>query len=81
MSWAETVREKVEPHSGVAALFNGDLHLGLPDYAPRDNWQVLSADVIVLQVPATPKQTQTLEGDTSKATSEALHPGSTASHD
>jgi hypothetical protein len=31
-----------EPYTGVAALFNGDLHAGSPDWAPRDHWKVMS---------------------------------------
>lgn len=32
-----------EPYNGVQALFNGDLHLRAPNYAPRNHWEVVSA--------------------------------------
>jgi hypothetical protein len=35
-----------EPYQGVAALFNGDLHMVEPDWAPRNHWHVLSPYVI-----------------------------------
>ncbi len=35
-----------ESYSGVAALFNGDLHRVSPGWAPRDHWEVFSAQEI-----------------------------------
>lgn len=32
-----------EPYSGVTALFNADLHRGCPEYAPREDWEVISS--------------------------------------
>ncbi|QGJ89419.1 hypothetical protein PBI_SMARTIES_14 [Microbacterium phage Smarties] len=31
-----------EPYPGVRALFNGDLHLIDPTYAPREDWIIMS---------------------------------------
>ena len=41
-------RRADEPYSGVSALFNGDLHLGLPEWAPREDWIVLDSKTIKL---------------------------------
>lgn len=35
-----------EKYTGVRALFNGDLHATIPEWAPREDWIVLSRDVI-----------------------------------
>ena len=29
-----------EQYQGIRAIFNGDLHLALPGYAPREDWIV-----------------------------------------
>jgi len=36
------VEEPAEPYPGVRALFDGDLHLIDPTYAPREDWIVKS---------------------------------------
>ena len=33
-----------EPYSGVAALFDGDLALRSPQYAPRQHWLIVRPD-------------------------------------
>lgn len=38
-----------EPYTGVRALFNGDLHLALPEWAPREDWIVFSSTEIRLR--------------------------------
>lgn len=35
-----------ERYRGVRGLFNGDLHLIAPDYAPREDWIVVDAQTI-----------------------------------
>lgn len=35
-----------EHYRGVRGLFNGDLHLIEPDYAPRGDWIVVDANTI-----------------------------------
>ncbi len=36
-----------EPYRGVDALFNADLHAGLPQWAPREHWVVSTAHSIL----------------------------------
>lgn len=33
-------RQTREPYGGVRSLFNGDLALAMPDWAPREDWLV-----------------------------------------
>jgi hypothetical protein len=35
-----------ERYRGVRALFNGDMHLIDPSYAPREDWVVVDAETI-----------------------------------
>ena len=35
-----------EPYRGVSALFNADLHAGMPEYADRDEWFVLAPGIL-----------------------------------
>lgn len=37
-----------EPYCGVAALFNADLHVADPGWAPRNHWRVVSDSEISL---------------------------------
>ncbi len=37
-----SANDPYEPYQGVAALFNGDLYLGCPQWAPREVWEVVS---------------------------------------
>lgn len=36
-----------EPYRGVDALFNADLHAGLPQWAPREHWVISTAHSIL----------------------------------
>lgn len=40
-----------EPYRGVRALFNGDMHLIDPSYAPREHWLVVDALTIECVLP------------------------------
>ncbi|QDH92153.1 hypothetical protein SEA_PHILLYPHILLY_111 [Microbacterium phage PhillyPhilly] len=40
-----------EPYRGVRALFNGDMHLIDPSYAPREHWVILDAHTIECVLP------------------------------
>jgi len=39
-------RIEVPEYSGIRALFNGDLHLIDPSWAPREDWIVIDARAI-----------------------------------
>lgn len=36
-----------ERYIAVSSLFNGDVHLVIPEYAPRQDWIVVSKDRII----------------------------------
>lgn len=57
----------MERYQGVQALFNGDLHRVLPDWAPREDWVVGSVTEIRLANPnqeeASVSKEETLHGE------------------
>lgn len=52
-----------EPYRGVASLFNADLHVVCPQWAPREDWRILS-EFVIRHVPKTPENSDCLENTT-----------------